>query len=159
MPAGGNPRHFSDINMDPDDLFASKAQTEQIPAQVTSTASNSRKNTSQNPRDPPIDATVDREEAREAALRQELAGIRSINEVIEGVVESLERAKGNMEVSGIATEPESYFAYRSYGLDCFTHGNECLNVAEHLDAHSLSNRTQSTANTQSYLAWRKSRHF
>ncbi|KAL8769991.1 MAG: hypothetical protein Q9209_004238 [Squamulea sp. 1 TL-2023] len=37
------------------------------------------------------------EEAREAALRRELAGIKSINQVIEGVVDSLERAQGNMD--------------------------------------------------------------
>lgn len=38
------------------------------------------------------------DEAREAALRQELENIRNINEVVEGVVESLEKAKTNMEV-------------------------------------------------------------
>lgn len=101
MPASENPRHLSDVDMDANDLFTSPPQTEGKPVQIASTASGGRKNTSQNPRDPPIDSTVDREEAREAALRQELAGIRSINEVIEGVVESLERAKGNMEVSEI----------------------------------------------------------
>ncbi|KAI4136059.1 MAG: hypothetical protein LQ347_000109 [Umbilicaria vellea] len=44
------------------------------------------------------DSRSDSEVDREATLRRELAGVRSINEVIEGVVESLERAKGNMEV-------------------------------------------------------------
>lgn len=37
-------------------------------------------------------------EAREAALRRELEGVRNINEVIEGVLGTLERAKGNMGV-------------------------------------------------------------
>lgn len=102
MPASGYPRNLSNLDMDVDDLFASPpSQNDQNPAQVKSTASSSKNTTSQNLRDPPIDSTVDREEAREAALRQELAGIRSINEVIEGVVESLERAKGNMEVSRV----------------------------------------------------------
>ena len=105
--------------MDPDDLFASTAQTEQKPAQITSTAPSIRNNTSQNPRDPPIDSTIDHEEAREAALRQELAGIRSINAVIEGVVESLERAKGNMEVSGIIPEPKNIVARLLYGARLF----------------------------------------
>ncbi|ORY14834.1 DASH complex subunit Duo1-domain-containing protein [Clohesyomyces aquaticus] len=36
------------------------------------------------------------EEAREAALRKELENVRNINRVIEGVVESLEKAKNNM---------------------------------------------------------------
>jgi hypothetical protein len=40
----------------------------------------------------------DTEEAREAALRKELEGVRKINEVIEGVIGTLERAKGNMGV-------------------------------------------------------------
>jgi hypothetical protein len=44
------------------------------------------------------DTLYDREEAKEVALRNELESVRNINEVIEGVVDSLERAKGNMEV-------------------------------------------------------------
>lgn len=35
-------------------------------------------------------------ESREAALRRELEGVRQINELIEGVVSTLDRAKGNM---------------------------------------------------------------
>lgn len=38
------------------------------------------------------------EEAREAALRRELDSIRNVNKVIEGVVESLQKAKDNMAV-------------------------------------------------------------
>lgn len=38
------------------------------------------------------------EEAREAALRRELEQVRSVNKVIEGVVESLEKARSNMNV-------------------------------------------------------------
>jgi hypothetical protein len=34
----------------------------------------------------------------EAALRKELEGVRGINEAIEGVINTLERAKGNMNV-------------------------------------------------------------
>ncbi|KAI2628233.1 hypothetical protein GGS21DRAFT_248669 [Xylaria nigripes] len=37
------------------------------------------------------------DDAREAALRRELDGVRNINELIEGVVGTLERAKGNMQ--------------------------------------------------------------
>ncbi|KKK16317.1 hypothetical protein ARAM_001768 [Aspergillus rambellii] len=39
----------------------------------------------------------DRQEAREAALRHELQSVRNINEVIESLLGSLDRAKGNME--------------------------------------------------------------
>lgn len=40
----------------------------------------------------------DTEEARELSLRKELEGVRNINEVIEGVIGTLERARGNMGV-------------------------------------------------------------
>ncbi|KAL4885051.1 DASH complex subunit Duo1-domain-containing protein [Aspergillus karnatakaensis] len=39
----------------------------------------------------------DRQEAREAALRSELQVVRNINQVIESLLGSLDRAKGNME--------------------------------------------------------------
>lgn len=39
------------------------------------------------------------EEAREAALHRELESMRNVNKVIEGVVESLQKAKDNMGVS------------------------------------------------------------
>lgn len=59
--------------------------------------------------DPPPQATeqhsrtleereVNDEEARDVALGKELAGIRNINQVIEGVIDGLERAGGNMDV-------------------------------------------------------------
>lgn len=38
------------------------------------------------------------EEARESALRRELESIRNVNKVIEGVIESLQKAKDNMGV-------------------------------------------------------------
>lgn len=38
------------------------------------------------------------EEARESALRDELQHVRKINGVIEGLLDSLDRAKGNMQV-------------------------------------------------------------
>jgi hypothetical protein len=45
------------------------------------------------------ESRYDVEETREAQLRQELDNIRKINTVIEGVVDSLEKAKTNMDVS------------------------------------------------------------
>lgn len=38
------------------------------------------------------------EEAREEALRHELERVRNVNKVIEGVIESLQKAKDNMNV-------------------------------------------------------------
>lgn len=40
------------------------------------------------------------QEEREAALRRELDSVRNVNKVIEGVVESLQKAKSNMDVRG-----------------------------------------------------------
>lgn len=40
------------------------------------------------------------EKSREEALRQELASVKKVNEAIEGVLQSLEKAKANMKVSG-----------------------------------------------------------
>lgn len=45
------------------------------------------------------DTMYDRQEAREAALHTELQSVRNINDVIEGLLTSLDNAKGNMEVS------------------------------------------------------------
>ena len=39
------------------------------------------------------------EASKDAALRRELASVRKVNEVIEGVVHNLERAKANMKVT------------------------------------------------------------
>jgi len=44
------------------------------------------------------------EESREAALRQELDNVRKMNEVLEGVYSSLEKAKNNMEVMGLLSD-------------------------------------------------------
>lgn len=46
----------------------------------------------------PKDSRFQDDEAHEVALKQELESIRKINRVVEGVVDSLEKAKGNMEV-------------------------------------------------------------
>lgn len=43
---------------------------------------------------PPLDG----EDARGIALRNELQTVRNVNQAIEGILESLERARGNMEV-------------------------------------------------------------
>lgn len=44
------------------------------------------------------ESKYDAERARDEALQKELESVRSINDVIEGVISSLERAKGNMDV-------------------------------------------------------------
>ena len=89
---------------DTEDLFASpsikneKRQKQKIKADSSS-------------REPPNDPAYDSEETREAALRKELAGIRSINQVIAGVSDSLEKAQGNMQaVSGTVNNATALLA-------------------------------------------------
>lgn len=45
-----------------------------------------------------VETLFDHQESREAALRNELQSVQNINEVIEGLLGSLDRAKGNMNV-------------------------------------------------------------
>ena len=54
------------------------------------------------------DTMFDRQEAREAALQNELRTVRKINEVIEGLLSSIDCAKGNMEVSSHSLHKKSY---------------------------------------------------
>lgn len=58
----------------------------------------------------------DREQTRETALRNELESVRNINEVVEGVIASLDRAKGNMEVSIYPTFSLLHFTYYIFSL-------------------------------------------
>lgn len=76
---------------DTEDLFASPSRAA---SQSTSKPSVLDTPSAQHPSEVRYDA----EQAREAALQRELEGVRNINEVIEGVVGSLEKAKGNMDV-------------------------------------------------------------
>lgn len=84
---------LSDSNSDNEDLFASPSRpsksTQKLP---TKPADNNVPNQRNG------ESKYDTEQAREATLQRELESVRSINEVIEGVVSSLETAKGNMNV-------------------------------------------------------------
>ncbi|KAI9794302.1 MAG: hypothetical protein M1835_006690 [Candelina submexicana] len=81
---------------DPDDLFASPSRSEKKVSSKKSKGTAAA--TSSIPTKSIADGSRhDTEEAREVALRKELEGVRNINEVIEGVIRSLDRAKENME--------------------------------------------------------------
>lgn len=94
------PLNLSDPATDSEDLFASPCSlsTKKKPGQQTRPELGNLNASGASSREPPGDADVDSEKAHEAALHRELAGIRSINQVIEGVVNSLDQAKGNMDV-------------------------------------------------------------
>lgn len=79
--------HLDLSDSDNEDLFASPSR-----------ASKPKNKNSKPPDQRNGESKYDTEQAREAALQKELESVRSINEVIEGVVSSLESAKGNMDV-------------------------------------------------------------
>lgn len=136
---------------DTDDLFASPSQSEKKPnpngkskgAEISSAPSTHSIGESR----------YDSEEAREASLRRELESVRSINQVMEGVVESLERAKGNMDVCQCFPWPPFRKAYAIILTDCFAHCNFRIHTSEHLDPNTFADRTQPTAHTESFVAW------
>lgn len=81
---------------DPEDLFAS-------PSRATKPKSKHSSKPSESSNAPPQqrnagESKYDAEQARDAALQRELESVRNINELIEGVVSSLDTAKGNMDV-------------------------------------------------------------
>lgn len=87
---------MADDQVDPSELFSSPIKPSDLPLRTpkTPTTSSTARQTSDREAKEPFDA----EEVREAALRKELQGVRNINEVIEGVIGTLEKAKGNMGV-------------------------------------------------------------
>ncbi|KAG7009419.1 hypothetical protein G7Y79_00002g005340 [Physcia stellaris] len=103
-----NDLHLSDT--DTEDLFASPSHVEQKKAQKSkrlvseNTQIPKTPASSSKPNPTSGESKYDTEEAREAALRKELAGIRNINQVVEGVIESLDKSKSNMDsLSGTVT--------------------------------------------------------
>jgi hypothetical protein len=83
-----------------DNLFDTPAPAQKATSKGTTGANGKSTEPAQlKPR--PEESRYDAEEAeksRDAQLRQELENVRKINQVIEGVVESLEKAKNNMDV-------------------------------------------------------------
>lgn len=67
----------------------------------------------------------DAEASREAALQKELEGVRNINELIEGVLGSLDLAKGNMDVRCICIDRNGATA-KNY-TDSFTNSHVSFN--------------------------------
>ena len=78
---------------DTEDLFASPS----VPTEKRRPEQRSENPTSQPAAHPPPDTEQDHSAAYEASLRHELSSVRTMNQVISGVVDSLEKAKSNME--------------------------------------------------------------
>lgn len=84
-----------------EDIWASPSATPKEPADRPKTPK-----TPKTPREPKTpqnepDSTYD----HEAALRKELEGVKSVNRAVEGIIGTLERTRGNMNVSATTTEP------------------------------------------------------
>lgn len=86
---------LSDTELDDDteDLFASPS----VPSKKSRAAQQSD-NQQKQPSAISLDSEEDALAAHEASLRRELSSLRTMNQVISGVVESLEKAKNNMDI-------------------------------------------------------------
>jgi hypothetical protein len=94
-------------------------------------------------------------ETRDAALRQELANVRKVNETIEGVIQSLDKAKTNMNVG---SPTRHRIEYCTDQLDCQSDCRRCIIVAKHVDSHPLSDRAQPASDSRPTMARRESGH-
>ena len=114
---------------DTEDLFAS-------PSRASKPTQKSTKQTELAPRKE--ESKYDAEQAREASLQRELESVRSINDVIEGVVNSLDCAKGNMDVRSTPSHKEFVLIGHQ---DCFAHSVVRVYASKYMDSHSITNGT------------------
>lgn len=77
------------------------------------------------------------EEAREETLRRELESIRNVNKVIEGVIESLQKAKENMAVG--STLPRHKARQLTSVPDSISHCAKCIHLTPDMDPHPIAN--------------------
>lgn len=144
--------------VDPSELLSSPINTADLPKTPktpktptpggNNNNNNTNSNTNQTGKQP-----FDAEEIREAALRRELEGVRNINEVIEGVIGTLERAKGNMGVRSICPAliiKSSCLPMTDNrkNVERLRDRQQCIHPSKHLDTHPLSDRTQPTSDSQ-----------
>jgi hypothetical protein len=92
------------------------------------------------------------EEAREAQLRQELENVRNVNKVIEGVVESLQKARDNMDVCFFLVSARTP---ANEGPDGITDSTQCIHPAPDMDSYPLANGTQPAPDLESAMARRE----
>lgn len=149
---------MAEDEVDPSELFSSPIKPSDLPPRpktpktpTTPTPTNSKDKQ-------PFDA----EEVREAALQRELEGVRNINEVIEGVIGTLERAKGNMGVSLVSM----WLSHPTMGTvavlmtctECLPNRKQCFHPPQHLDAHPFPDRAQPALDPEQGLERRNQGH-
>lgn len=125
---------------DAEDLFASPSRTSKQTKKPSSKPSDTTDARPANRSNGP--SKYDTEQTRNALLQKELEGVRGINEVIEGVISSLECAKGNMEVSISVILHYITGIYLTIYIDSLAHRYLGVYSPKHLDTHSLPDRTQ-----------------
>jgi hypothetical protein len=89
-------------------------------------------------------------ESREVSLRNELENVRKVNEAIEGVIESLDKAKGSMRVSLLllypCSRPNVLLAV------CQSNGQFMFHSPQHVDTHIVTDRAQSKVDPEPWVA-------
>ncbi|KAJ4328170.1 hypothetical protein N0V84_001372 [Fusarium piperis] len=73
----------------------------------------------------------------EAALRKELEGVRNINESIEGVIATLERAGGNMDVRAVL---RVWLPRLLTSIDRIQNSKQCIRPPQHMDSDIITDR-------------------
>ena len=99
--------------------------------------------------------TYQEQQAREDSLRQELESVRRVNETIEGVIQSLAKAKDNMKVNALFL---ILSCSADLPTDCQQHCDRCFEPSQHMDTNLVTNRTQPTSNPRSQLVRREPRY-
>jgi hypothetical protein len=89
-------------------------------------------------------------ESKEAILRNELESVRKVNEAIEGVIESLDKAKSSMRVSLPVFCP--LMCVKFFLVVCQSNSQFSFHSPEHVDAHTVPDRAQSKADPKPCVA-------
>ena len=157
MAQNGISSHMNSLDLsdqDTEDLFASPSQKKEKTYKSNGPSSEApqRQASFSRATSTPKESKYDADEAREMALRKELEGVRHMNEVIEGVVESLEKAKDNMDVrnyrSSTRALPSAFAGSRHLTNGTLLIGNavclpnriQCFYPSSDLDSHPLPDR-------------------
>lgn len=119
---------------DAEDLFASPSRTSKSTKKANPTSTEAL--------NAPLQrngaSKYDTEQARNTALQKELEGVRGINEVIEGVISSLECAKGNMDVRiYLYSSPRAVPNNHTDGL---AHSHFGIHSPKYMGSHPLTDR-------------------
>jgi hypothetical protein len=89
-------------------------------------------------------------ESKEATLRNELQSVRKVNEAIEGVIDSLNKAQSSMKVSLLVLCP--LMRTKTVVVVGQPNGQLSFHSPQYVDADFVTDRTQPTANSEPCVA-------